>query len=58
MSRSSSSDYNRQPYMRRGFYLKPENQFWLNSQDEKYKERMSKLAESFYPRTQLNLISK
>ena len=55
----SSSEHARHPYLRKGFYLNPDNQFWLTSNDEKYKDRMNKLAESFYHRNSimLNLIN-
>jgi hypothetical protein len=53
---STSIEQFKHPYMKRGFFLRQENQFWLSSTDEEYKERMTRLAESFYPRIQIDLI--
>ena len=55
MSKSTSADSGRHPYLRKGFFLKQENQFWLNSPDEQYKEKMNKLVESFYHKNSLML---
>ena len=63
MSRNKScSDAEKHPYQKRGFYLKLENQFWMNSQlySEKTKNKMSELVESFYHQNSLllNIIDK
>jgi len=45
----SSSEHARHPYLRKGFYLNPDNQFWnVTGNSKEYIERMNKLAESFY----------
>jgi len=55
---NSSAEHGRHPYLRNGFYLNPDNQFWnVKGYSEEYIARMNKLVESFYRRPQLNLIN-
>ena len=55
MSKSTSADSGRHPYLRKGFFLNPDNQFWLSSNDQDFIERMNKRAESLYHRNSVML---
>ena len=48
MRNNTSREANRHPYMRHGFWLKQENQFWNTElYSESYREKMRELIHTF-----------